>query len=300
MADTFREALLKLKRDVVFPWNVSRYEEPKLPKKPSYFNRFDLDRLDQIAKLAVYDTLQHVPGYITSGFKELRLFNLNAYQYNVSVNFLDQWLTLFPKTAIIFGYREKDIMKSAWWKEGDKEWTAKLLTQQLEWFKSFHAEIRSGKRYGPEGSVVKSDAIDSAMVEFEELLSCNNEEGSGLRDVYDMLGEKLDVEKCKLIMDNNVEDMGLAASESSFNGQQVGCFLTSDGSAGTDVCAVPGIQKLDLRLPETQRRQTIRLYPRQPDPPHPRLPHRARILRPQSRRPKLHHPPKLPTPRDPR
>lgn len=221
MADTFREALLKLKRDVVHPWNVTRYEEPKLPKKPSYFNRFDMERLDQIEKLAVFDTLQHVPGYITSGFKELRLFNLNAYHYNVSVNFLDQWMTLFPKTAVVFGYREKDIMNSAWWKEGDKAWTEKLLKQQLEWFRGFHAEIESGSRYGPNGAVVKSDAIESVMVEFDDLLSCNNAKGSGLRDMYEMLGEEFDADKCKNIMDHNVEDMGLAASEANWNGQQV-------------------------------------------------------------------------------
>lgn len=221
-ADTFREALMKLQRDVVFPWNVTRYEEPKLPKKPSYFNRFDFSRLDQLAKLSIGEFLQHVPGYLTSGFKELRLFNLNAYHYNVSVNFLDQWMTLFPRTAVIFCHREKDILNSAWWKEGDKEWTKKLLTTQSEWFHQFHAEIKSGTRYGPQGSVVQSDGIDSAMVEFDDLLSCNDAPGSGLRKLFDMLGEQMDVERCKALMENNVEDMGLAASESNYNGEPVG------------------------------------------------------------------------------
>ncbi|KAI9006491.1 hypothetical protein DFJ74DRAFT_392913 [Hyaloraphidium curvatum] len=213
-ADTFREATLKLRAHYVHPWNATRYGEPKLPKKPSYFNRFDMPRLEGLLRLVVGEVLQHVPGYVTSGFKELRLFNLNACQYNMSVTFLDHWTTLFPRTAIVFGYREKDIMNSAWWKDSDRAWTEKLLKQQLEWFREIHDLVNSRKRFGA--------GVESVMVEFDDLISCNDGPSSGLKQAYDMLGETFDPAKCRALMENNVEDMGLAASEGNFKDEQVG------------------------------------------------------------------------------
>ncbi|KAI9006456.1 hypothetical protein DFJ74DRAFT_690890 [Hyaloraphidium curvatum] len=58
------------------------------------------------------------------------------------------------------------------------------------------------------------------MVEFDDLVACNDGPSSGLKQAYDMLGEKFDAANCQALMQNNVEDMGLAASESNFKAEQ--------------------------------------------------------------------------------
>ncbi|KAI9010086.1 hypothetical protein DFJ74DRAFT_336500 [Hyaloraphidium curvatum] len=254
-ADTFREGAVKLQSHYVHPWNATRYGEPKLPKKPSYFNRFDMPRLEDLLRLVVGEVLEHVPGYVTSGFKEIRLFNLDAFRYNVSVGFLEHWTALFPRTAVIFGYRERDILNSAWWKDSDRARTEQLLQQQLEWFREVHELIKSRKRFGA--------GVKSAMVEFDDLVACNDGSSSGLKQAYDMLGETFDAARCRALMENNVEDMGLAASDGNFRDEQVGGMGFSLAIASDDSL---GIQELVLRLSGAGERQAVRLQAAQLQP----------------------------------
>lgn len=197
-------------------WSI-QWSDTDMKLKPSWFNRLSVERTDGVLRLLVAETLEHVPGRVTSGFKSITLFSPRGQNYNISRWFVDDWIRLFPKTAIIFITR-KDVANSGWWRVTGK--APEMMAEQEQWFKRFHAEIPI--RY-PKASNFPNRHVKSAFVDYDDLIKCRHDDGT-LSEMYEMLGETWKPERCKAVMKTNIEDWGVAMSEFEFYGNQVGCY----------------------------------------------------------------------------
>lgn len=232
-AEFFHEIVKVLERDPATNWKGARYVEPDLPHKPSHFNRFDMERITPllerlghpekmskkgrrgVAKLLVNNYLEHIPGHVTSGFKEIRIFFPRDHDFEISLEFCDEWVRMYPRTAFVLLTRNLDTLtRSGWWRKYSSTQAMDLLAKQATWFDEFADLVNVGNRYGARGSKVAGSNVNVAAirVNYEDATSCNLAEGSSLAKMYETLGETPDLDACLRIMGNNVEDGGIAMS----------------------------------------------------------------------------------------
>ncbi|KAI9003527.1 hypothetical protein DFJ74DRAFT_774890 [Hyaloraphidium curvatum] len=204
VARSFRDAAAQLApfSPADLPWS----DEPKV--KPSWFNRVDLGRTDAALRLLAGEVLQHVPGRVTSGFKSITLFSGKPFDYAASLAFLDDWIRLFPRTAVVFITRE-GAERSGWWRQTRN--AAGLLRQQKAGFARFAGEVRSGRYRHVAGADVRV-----AHVDYGGLVRCDGGNGTALGGMYAALGEAFDAKKCAGVMGRNVEDFGVAMSDNDY------------------------------------------------------------------------------------
>lgn len=239
-AEAFEKTAKALSADPALFWKGTRYKEPNLPHKPSHFNRWDPTRLqpvlDALAKqpkdakartelnrLFVNNFLEHVPGSVTSGFKEIRLFYPLDHDFTASLEFMDQWIRMYPKTAVVLLSRgSNSLLRSGWWRKANETTARGIVERQSKWFDDFAAIVAGGDRYGPRGSVVAGPnvTVAAARVWYEDATACNLTKGSSLYNMFEVLGEKPDPAACLASMGNNVEDGGLAMSWYDFGFKQ--------------------------------------------------------------------------------
>jgi hypothetical protein len=193
----------------------TKWHDTEMKTKPSWWNRLDVPRTDSVVRLLVAETLEHVPGRITSGFKSINLFSPRGMSFNQSRWFIDDWVKLFPRTAIVFITR-KGVENSAWWRTYQN--SSDIMANQAKWFKRFADEMPS--RYTPDDTN-PDRKVDSVFVDYDDLIKCRAE-GSTLEKMYEVLGEEWQLSRCKAIMGKNIEDWGIAMSELEFAGTQVG------------------------------------------------------------------------------
>ncbi|KAI9004374.1 hypothetical protein DFJ74DRAFT_693183 [Hyaloraphidium curvatum] len=195
-------------------WHMSKWTDTQLPAKPAWFNRFDTARTDALLRLLVVDALEHVPGKVTSGFKSITLFTPFESPYEVSRAFVDDWVKLFPRTALVFITR-KDAAKSAWWRstaDGNE-----TLARQAASFVTFKAEVDEG-RYAREE--FPGAAVATAWLDYEDVIKCRHGPGTPLAGLYELLGETWDSDRCSAVMEHTLEDYGIAMSELDYSGIQ--------------------------------------------------------------------------------
>jgi hypothetical protein len=173
----------------------------------------------KLKKLLVNNFLEHIPGHLTGGFKEIRYFIPLHGDFKSSLDFVDEWVRLYPRTAFVLLSREvKTLRRSGWWRTMNKTKAESMLLQQSEWLDEFARIVASGERYGPNGSVVKGPnvTVAAARVKHEDLIVCNFTEGSTLRRVYETLGETMDEDVCRMIMSKQAGESPIALSSLDF------------------------------------------------------------------------------------
>ncbi|KAI9028061.1 hypothetical protein DFJ74DRAFT_661583, partial [Hyaloraphidium curvatum] len=192
-------------------WRGGHWSLTSLAHKPAWFNRYDGPRSDALLRLLVGEMMEHVPGFVTSGFKSINLFMDGSIGggWNDSLAFIDGWIRLFPRTAIVLLARQ-DAKESGWWRFAN--WSGPVLAKKRDWMREFHGLVQAG-RYAQEGT-----SVESVEVEFEDLVGCRP--GSSVQRMYDVLGEAWDEAGCRGVMAHNVEDTAIADSAADFSTEQ--------------------------------------------------------------------------------
>lgn len=190
-------------------WSRTHWSKASLENKPAWFHRVVLNRVDRVLELLVSDMLEHVPGKLTSGWKSIINF---LQSYEESVQFVDDWVTLYPRTLVVMLTR-RDAEKSGWWRLNPTESILKL-TKQRTGFRRFAGEIRAG-RYLNRTAFIRGTKVGAVELDYGDVVGCQN-----LDQLYAELGHTFDKPACEAIMGVNVEDYGVAASEYDFSADQ--------------------------------------------------------------------------------
>ncbi|KAI9018179.1 hypothetical protein DFJ74DRAFT_676279 [Hyaloraphidium curvatum] len=195
-------------------WDREPWSQASLKRKPAWFNRYDDGRSDGLLRLLAGEMIQHVPGLVTSGFKSITLFleGNGGIRWNASLAFIDHWIDLFPRTAIILLSRP-GVEKSGWWRSTRS--SDRLLAKQHAWMREFHGLVQGGRYRDP---AHPDRRVESAELDYADLVSCHP--GSSIQRMYDVLDEPWNEGACRQIMAHNVEDNGLADSGSQFSPEQ--------------------------------------------------------------------------------
>lgn len=222
--DSFRSRAVDLEGNATRTWNSRHFREVSAETKPTIFNRVNMKRVDSLLKLMIGDTLEHVPGKITSGWKSTNLFFSQPYPESAAI--VDDWIKLFPKTLIIVLTRP-GVEHSNWWRLMPDP-NMNHLGRQAERFSQFVAEVDAG-RYRDERKFPGA-RVAVVPIEYSDVVNCR---GVRLAGLHTALGHTFDEQFCQQIMSSSVEDYEIAMSEYDYsttqgqNGWSYGFRLTS-------------------------------------------------------------------------
>jgi len=211
-------------------WNGTVYRDPGLPGKPAHFHRWDPGRVEallsllesgsqaspgmpnatrlQTSRRLAAEFLEHVPGRVTTGFKEISLFTPMGSNWSASLAFMDQWAAMFPRTAVLVMTRAEDGLKrSGWWRGMDAKVTEWALKTNRGWLEDFAGLVEQG-RY----AAIPGSRVELVRVTYEDAVACSFAPGSSLLAAFNMLGQRPDRRACAEVMGNNMEDGGIASS----------------------------------------------------------------------------------------
>jgi hypothetical protein len=151
--------------------------------KPSWYNSYNLDDITRMIKLLIIKLFKKTDNTNLWGFKEIRYDGLNGNH----IEYMSEFLELFPQTKIIIQVRENIIQQSK------SDWLAKD-SSSLTYLKKYNKRMFD---------FYKQHRTFCFLTSFEKMFDMKN-----MREIFRFIDceEDFSEERVKRVLDNNLKD----------------------------------------------------------------------------------------------